>query len=57
LGRYILTNKTQNNKVYVGQSKNLAWRVPQHFDDAIKGNRRVYNDFNNGDSFTIRLIR
>lgn len=54
-GVYIITNN-DNQKQYVGQSYNLGLRVPQHFEDSLKGNWGVYDDFKNGCSFTIKVV-
>lgn len=52
-GIYILENKT-HDKFYVGQSISLFKRVSNHFTG--KGNKDVFEDYQNGDIWTIRLI-
>ncbi|MDR1991374.1 MAG: GIY-YIG nuclease family protein [Mycoplasmataceae bacterium] len=54
---YIIENKTKVDKIYVGQSINLGWRVPQHFYDVEKGNYKIRQDFNANNVFTVRLIK
>jgi excinuclease UvrABC nuclease subunit len=55
-GCYIIFNKSEHDKIYVGQSKNLALRVPQHFSNEGHGNKRIYNDYRGGDKFEIKII-
>lgn len=52
-GIYILENKTVD-KFYVGQSISLFRRAGAHFTGA--GNKDIYEDYMNGEEWTIRLI-
>lgn len=52
-GIYILENKT-HDKFYVGQSISLFKRVYNHFTG--KGNKDIFEDYSNGDVWTIKLI-
>lgn len=52
-GIYILENKTVD-KFYVGQSISLFRRAGAHFTGS--GNKDIYEDYMNGEEWTIRLI-
>lgn len=52
-GIYILKNETMN-KYYVGQSITVIRRVAKHFME--KGNEDIYEDYMNGEIWTIKLI-
>lgn len=52
-GIYILENKTMD-KFYVGQSISVFKRASAHFTG--KGNMDIYEDYKNGEKWTIRTI-
>ena len=52
-GVYILKNETMN-KYYVGQSITVIRRAAKHFME--KGNEDIYEDYMNGEIWTIKLI-
>ena len=52
-GIYIIYNKNLNI-YYVGQSKNILERVPDHFGK--KGCTDIHYDYQRGHSFTIKMI-
>ena len=52
-GIYVLENKTVD-KFYVGQSISLFKRCGAHFTG--EGNKDIYEDYSNGEIWTVRLI-
>ncbi|MCD8150042.1 MAG: GIY-YIG nuclease family protein [Clostridiales bacterium] len=54
-GVYLICNHTKGDKYYVGQSVHVIVRVNQHFTG--RGNGDVYEDYKNGDRFTITMIK
>lgn len=54
-GIYIIKNKTKN-KYYVGQSKNIARRLNQHFCNGVPKNEIFKEDWKKGDVFVFYYI-